>query len=178
MEILGKSCPNTSGLSIPNLGSTLEPIIDRFFDKIQKSVTIHIFCTHLHWCNVEYSKLNIMAGDGFGLKPCLGTFQLVQIDDFSLLWHYHTINRSRDQNRFWHPWIFTNFRPNLLCTLYLTVEGFRRALWEAQFCQYNFQKIDFSPCGMKGYEHDLGRKKTNLDVLYTILNLLFCIAAI
>ena len=48
IEILVESCPNTPSLSIPNLGSTLEPIIDRFFDKIQKSVTIHIFCTHLH----------------------------------------------------------------------------------------------------------------------------------
>ena len=85
MEILEKTCPNTSSLPIPNLGSTLEPIIDWFFDKIQKSVIIHIFCTHLHWCNVEYSKLNIMAGDGFELKPCLGTFHVPEVDDFSLL---------------------------------------------------------------------------------------------
>ena len=87
MEILEKSCPNTSSLPIPNLGSTLEPIINRFFDKIQKSATIHIFCTHLHWCNVEYSKLNIMPDDGFELKPYLGTFQMLKVDDFSLLDH-------------------------------------------------------------------------------------------
>ena len=175
MEILEKSCPNTSSLPIPNLGSTLEPIIDRFFDKIQKSVTIHIFCTHLHWCNVEYSKLDIMAADGFGSKPCLGTFQLVQIDDFSLLWHCHTTNTSWDRNRFWHPWILANFGQDLLCTLYLTVEGFRKALWNAGFCQNDFQKSIFSPCGMNGYEHDLGRSETNLDVFYPILNLFFAL---
>ena len=38
------------------------------------------------------------------------------------------------------------------------------------FRQYDFQKSIFSPYVMNGYEHDLGREKTNLDVLYTILN--------
>ena len=121
MEILGETCPNTSSLSIPNLGSTLEPIIDRFFDKIQKSVIIHIFCTHLHWCNVEYSMPNIVVESGLMPKPSLEPFRVVKIDDFSLLWHCHTTNRSWDRNRFWHPWILTNFRQDLLCTLYLTV---------------------------------------------------------
>ena len=41
------------------------------------------------------------------------------------------------------------------------------------FGQYDFQKSIFSPYGMNGYEHDLGREKTNLDVLYTILNFFF-----
>ena len=41
----------------------------------------------------------------------------------------------------------------------------------ANFGQYDFQKSIFSPCGMNGYEHDLGRSETNLDVFYTILNL-------
>ena len=41
------------------------------------------------------------------------------------------------------------------------------------FGQYDFQKSIFSPCGMNGYEHDLGREKTNLDVFYTILNFFF-----
>ena len=143
MEILRKSCPNTPSLPIPNLGSTLEPIIDRFFDKIQKSVIIHIFCTQLHWCNVEYSILNILIESGLMPKPSLEPFRVVKIDDFSLLWHCHTTNRSWDRNRFWHPWILTNFRQDLLCTLYLTVEAFRRALWEAQFWAIWFSKIDF-----------------------------------
>ena len=173
MEILRKSCPNTPSLSIPNLGSTLEPIIGRFFDKIQKSVIIHIFCTHLHWCNVEYSTPNILVGSGLTPKPSLEPFRVIKIDDFSLLWHCHTTNRSWDRNRFWHSWIFTHFGQDLLCTLYLTVESFRRALWEAQFCENDFQKSFFSPCGMNGYEHDLGREKTNLDVFYTILNFFF-----
>ena len=43
----------------------------------------------------------------------------------------------------------------------------------ANFGQYDFQKSIFSPCGMNGYEHDLGREKTNLDVFYTILNFFF-----
>ena len=43
------------------------------------------------------------------------------------------------------------------------------------FGQYDFQKSIFSPCGMSGYEHDLGRKKTNLDVFYPILNLFFAL---
>ena len=43
----------------------------------------------------------------------------------------------------------------------------------AHFGQYDFQKSIFSPCEMNGYEHDLGREKTNLDVLYTILNFFF-----
>ena len=146
MEILRKTCPNTPSLSIPNLGSTLEPIIDRFFDKIQKSVIIHIFCTHLHWWDVEYSKLNIVSGDGFGPKPCLGTFQVAKVDDFLLLWHYHTTFRSRDRNRFWSPWIFTVSGTFCLCKLYLTVEGFRKALWRPCFWPIWFSKIEFFRC--------------------------------
>ena len=38
------------------------------------------------------------------------------------------------------------------------------------FGQYDSQKSIFAPYGMNGYGHDLGRGKTNLDVLYTILN--------
>ena len=143
MEILWESCPNTPSLSIPNLGSTLEPIIGRFFNKIQKSVILHIFCTQLHWCNVEYSILDIVVESGLMPKPSLEPFRVVKIDDFSLLWHCHTTNRSWDRNRFWHSWILTNFRQDLLCTLYLTVESFRRALWEAQFWAIWFSKIDF-----------------------------------
>ena len=108
-------------------------------------------------------------------KPSLEPFRVVKIDDFSLLWHCHTTNRSWDRNRFWHPWIFTHFRQDLLCTLYFTVEGFKKALWEAQFYQYDFQKSIFSPCGMTGYEHNLGRSETNLDVFYPILNLFFAL---
>ena len=86
MEILGNSCP-TSSLSSPNLESTLESITDRFFDKIQKSVTTHIFCTHLHWWTSEYYEPNIVVGDGFGPKPSLGPFQVTKVDDFSFLYH-------------------------------------------------------------------------------------------
>ena len=114
--------------------------------------------------------LNIVVESSLIPKPSLEPFKVVKIDDFSLLWHCHTTNRSWVRNQFWHPWILTNFRQDLLCTLYLTVEGFRKALWEAQFCQYDFQKSIFSPCGVNGYEHDLGCSETNLDMFYTILN--------
>ena len=43
------------------------------------------------------------------------------------------------------------------------------------FGQYDFWKSIFSPCGMTGYEHDLGRSETNLDVFYLILNLFFAL---
>ena len=85
MHVWLETCSETPILSIRNLGLTLETILDRFFDKIQKSVIIHIFCTHLHGWNVEYSKLNIVVGDDFGPKTCLGTFQVAKVDDFSLL---------------------------------------------------------------------------------------------
>ena len=87
MSTLNKSGQKTPSLSISNLGSTLEPIIDRFFDKIQKSVTIHIFCTQLHWCNVEYSILDIVVESGLAPKPSLEPFRVVKIDDFSFLDH-------------------------------------------------------------------------------------------
>ena len=51
--------------------------------------------------------------------------------------------------------------------LYKALEG---RCGGADFWKYDFQKSIFSPCGMNGYEHDLGREKTNLDVFYTILN--------
>ena len=146
MHVWFESCSETPSLSIPNLGMTLETIWDRFFDKIQKSVVFHIFCTHLHWWDVEYSMLNISSGDGFWPKPCLGTFQVAKGDDFSLLWHYHTTFRSRDRNRFWRPWNFTVFGIFCLCTLYLTVESFRRALWKSWFLQIWFLKIEFFRC--------------------------------
>ena len=44
---------------------------------------------------------------------------------------------------------------------------------KADFWKYDLSKIDFLPCGMNGYEHDLGRSETNLDVFYPILNLFF-----
>ena len=116
-----ETCSETPILSIPNLGMPLKAIWDRFFDKIQKSVITHIFCTHLHWCNVEYSMPNIAVEDGLTPRPSLEPFRVVKIDDFSLLWHYHTTNRSRDRNQFWRPLIFTVFGTFCLCTLYLTV---------------------------------------------------------
>ena len=70
---------------------------------------------------------------------------------------------------------FTGFGLHLLCTLYLTVEGFKKALWKGDFGEYDFQKSIFSPCGMNDYEHDLGRSKTNLDVFYPVLNLFFAL---
>ena len=85
MHVWLETCSETPILSIPNLGLTLETILDQFFDKIQKSVIIHIFCTHLHGWDIEYSEPNIVAGDGFWPKPCLGTFQVAKVDDFSLL---------------------------------------------------------------------------------------------
>ena len=122
---------------------TLETAWDRFFDRIQKSVVFHIFCIHLHWWNVEYSNPNIASGDGFGPKPLLRTFQVTKVNDFSLLWHYHTTNRSRDQNRFWHSCISTIFGTFSLCTLYIIVEGFKKALWRPCFWPIWFLKIEF-----------------------------------
>ena len=48
IHIWMESGSKTHSLSISNLGLTLEHILDRFFDQIQKSVVAHIFCTHLH----------------------------------------------------------------------------------------------------------------------------------
>ena len=87
MHVWLESGPTTPNLSIPNLGLTLETLWDRFFDKIQKSVTTHIFCTHLHCCTLEYSETDILVGDGFGPKPSLEPFQVTKVDDFSFLYH-------------------------------------------------------------------------------------------
>ena len=87
MHVWLETCSETSSLSIPNLGMTLKTIWNWFFEKIQKSVDIHSFCTQLHWWDVEYSKLNISPGDGFEPKTRLGTFQVAKVDDFSLLDH-------------------------------------------------------------------------------------------
>ena len=56
--------------------------------------------------------------------------------------------------------------------LYKALEG---RCGGADFWKYDFQKSIFSPCGMNGYEHDLGRSETNLDVFYPILNLFFAL---
>ena len=146
IHIWVESGRKTPSLSISNLGSTLEMVLDRFLDQIQKSVFTHIFCTHLHWWHVEYSELNIVPGDGFELKPCLETLQVVKVDDFSFLDHCDWTSRSRDRNRFWRPWIFTGFGIFCMCTLYLTVESFRRALWSTWFWAIWFLKIEFFQC--------------------------------
>ena len=69
---------------------------------------------------------------------------------------------------------FSLFLAHFACVqftlLYKALEG---RCGTADFWKYDFQKSIFSLCGMNGYEHDLGREKTNLDVFYTILNFFF-----
>ena len=86
-HIFEKSNRKTSNLHIPNLGSTLESIFQRFFDFFQKSyknpyyLVSRIFSTPLR----KVSK--IVSGHENESKPSLESFKVAKVDPVSSFDH-------------------------------------------------------------------------------------------
>ena len=86
-DIFEKSNRKTPSLPIPNLGSTLESIFQRFFDFFQKSCK-NPYCVVSRIFSTPPRKVSkIVSGHENESKPSLKSFRVTKVDHFSLFNH-------------------------------------------------------------------------------------------
>ena len=86
-DIFEKSNRKTSSLLIPNLGSTLESIFQRFFDFFQKSYKNPDYLVSRIFSTPPGKVSKIVSGSKKESKPSLESFRVTKVDHFSLFNH-------------------------------------------------------------------------------------------
>ena len=86
-DILEKSNRKTPSLPIPNLGSTLESIFQRFFDFFQKSCKNSYYLVSRIFSTPPGKVSKIVSGSENESKPSLESFQVTKVDHISLFNH-------------------------------------------------------------------------------------------
>ena len=86
-DIFEKSNRKTSSPLIPNLGSTLESIFQRFFDFFQKSCKNPYYLVSRIFSTPPGKVSKIVSGIEKESKPSLESFRVTKVDPFSLFDH-------------------------------------------------------------------------------------------
>ena len=100
-DIFEKSNRKTSSLHIPNLGSTLDSIFQRFLDFFfQKSCKNPYYLVSRIFSTPPGKVPKIVSGSEKESKPSLESFRVTKVDHFSLFDHKKIMILSQVRNRF------------------------------------------------------------------------------
>ena len=86
-DIFEKSNRKTSSLHIPNLGSTLESIFQRFLDFFQKSYKNPYYLVSRIFSTPPRKVSKIISEHENESKPSLESFRVTKVDHFSVFDH-------------------------------------------------------------------------------------------